>query len=287
MVLIDPGVLLLPDQRTNAAYIEYFKRVASWGSDGRIRIGYASHRLLIDHFGKHGYPNDNAPSCPPTYPREALRTLMGLLSRPATSRPATSVSHERKAPDVRPKYVRDPDAERAIALDLSAEWPTPPLGLASDECHWTPRAPTRVELDPPPPAFVHLIWEAGAEFPEERTRKATRWLRDRHITIVGGLKTPRTIDKLVESYGVDRSHIRWIESEPGSEPRLDALRSMRSHIDVMCCILGCKGQVGLGHAGSEKARRIARNLGVPSCHVKRPSEVPDALCSLHDRLGPQ
>jgi hypothetical protein len=273
-VLCDPGLLLPPNDQDFSRHADFWRVLIGWAADRRVSLAPETHQVVIDHFRREGWPNYDPPLCPSGLRGIASAALTRLLSRKQIPEsPGADI------PDLDPPYVRFGDGALAIALDLASIWEDAPAAIATRVAHWE-RPEAAVALIPPPPASVPFV-----TCPKERTEGETlqltrRRLGQRRITIVGGVRDLRVVGSIAERLEVDAARVRWIESEPGSSPQIDRMKGMRAHRDVVCCVLGCPGVVGMGHSGSEMAMRHTRDRGVDHCSVASPSEILDALIAL-------
>src|SRR5262249_55915856 len=158
-------------------------------------------------------------------------------------------------PRLTPRYVRNADAECALGLDMVAVWPEELLAVATNQSHWEATA-SIVEIHPPPPHSISLVGRPNQRVPGELDRVVAESLAERRLTLVGALRDDRFVRVLCRTFSLDDDQVRWIEAEPGREPQLEGLRSLAGHRDIVCCILGAPGQLGLGHSGTEKAMRF-------------------------------
>jgi hypothetical protein len=273
-VLCDPGLLLPPNDQDFSRHADFWRILVGWAADRRVSLAPETHQVVIDHFRREGWPNYEPPLCPSGLRGIASAALTRLLSRKQI--PASS---GRDIPELDPAYVRFDDGALAIALDLSSIWEDAPGALATRTAHWERPEPA-VVLTPPPPAAVAFVTRPKERTKDESLQLTRRRLGRRRITIVGGVRDSRIVGVVAERLEVDEARVRWIESEPGSAPQTDRMKGMRAHRDVVCCVLGCPGVLGMGHAGSELAIRHSRDRGVDHCSVTTPAEILDALVAL-------
>jgi hypothetical protein len=273
-VLCDPGLLLPPLGEDVPSHESFWKTLIAWAADRRVSLAPETHEVVIHYFRKEGWPDYEPPFCPRGLKGIASGALSRLLSRNRIPEgPGQTI------PSLNPGYVRHEDGALAIALDVSSDWVEGPAALASQTSHWE-RAAATIVLDPPPPDAIPLVTQPHAETEAESIAIARRRLAKRRITIVGGIRDPQAIAQLAEALGIEQGRIRWIESEPGCAPQTDRMKGMRAHSDVVCCVLGCPGVVGMGHSGTQTATKYSRDRGVAHCSVKTPSEMPAALVEL-------
>jgi hypothetical protein len=273
-LLCDPGLLLPPDADDVGEHEQFWRRVVEWSSDKRVALGPEAHDLVIRHFESQGWPDYQPPRCPRglgSLARGALNRLLASKREP--------IDGPVETPTLTPRYVRHVDGELAIAIDVTSNWNVSPVGLASADHHWKPQG-TKVTISPPPPESIDLVTSPNAVTGEEREALVRTQMQNRRLNIVGGLRDEGVIARLEERFGLKGAEIRWIESSPGRDPLTDRLRGMRGHGDVLCCVIGCQGVIGLGHPGSQAAVGHARNRGVPHCKVERPSQIVDAITRL-------
>lgn len=266
--------MLPPDEEDVSSHIRFWRSLIEWAADKRTALGPETHDVVINHFTASGWPNYEPPFCPHGLSGLAASALNRLL---ASRREAISMPRHEAALD--PKYVRDDDGALAIAFDVTSEWEEPPVALASNPRHWE-KSVDEVVIAPPPPSTIQLIYIPKALSRAEQIARLQRRLRNRRLTIVGGLCDRVVCTRLEADLGLRGSDLRWIESEPGKDPETDRLKGMQGHRDVLCCVLGTEGVLGLGHGGSQSAVEHARDRGVPHCSVRTPSEVIDAVIEL-------
>jgi hypothetical protein len=275
-VLCDPGLVMPPGSSEVETARMFWTRLIEWSNDRRVKLGVESFQILLDFFAARGWPDFVEPACPSELRMSARTALNRVLS--SVREPVHSAA---QIPVLTPRYLRDADAECALAIDLSATWAEELLALATVEAHWG--AVTReVAIDPPPPSVVSLIAEPRQALPREIDRNVSEFLKEKRLTIVGALPDERFVRVLCRTFHLAEEQIRWLGSEPGREPQLEGLKALAGDRDIVCCILGAPGQLGLGHAGSEKAIRLATNRGAETIIVDRPNRL---LASLRDRFG--
>ena len=88
-LLLDPG-LLLPPAAPTTAWRDFWTRLLGWSSDGRVKIGQASHICIFGTYAELGYPQGELDVYPPELRREyrqAIDRILGsVLSGPPQSR---------------------------------------------------------------------------------------------------------------------------------------------------------------------------------------------------------
>lgn len=273
-VLCDPGLLLPPDEADVPLHGSFWRGLIEWAADKRLALGPETHQLVIQHFTTKGWPDYHPPLCPDGLGGLAAGALNRLLAKrlePASPPEGTAT--------LDPKYIGHEDGELAIVIDVTSDWKKPPVAMASSPSHWE-KPVAEITIAPLPPYGMELICEPGMPSQAERLAQLQRRLEGRRLTIIGGMEDRNVCRLLRSKLGLNRSDVRWIESQPGKDPDTDRLKGMRGHRDVLCCVLGTEGVVGLGHSGSEAARDHARDRGVPHCSVHTPSEIVDAIIGL-------
>jgi hypothetical protein len=271
-LLCDPGLIIPPPQGGDEHLRSFWLRVIEWSTDRRLKLGPESFHFTINLFGQANWAFLEHAACS-VDARSALNRLLASV-QPAANLPDS-------APSLTPRYTFIPEGERALARDLGATWREELLALASRAAHWN-AASLAVELRPPPPASVPLVTSPNQPIPREVDLRVGEYLLDKRITLVGALHDDRFLRLLCRTFKISMDQVRWIESEPNREPQLDALKGLSGNRDVVCCILGAPGQLGLGHAGSEKAKRMTMDRGAELLAVSRPNEV---LGALRERFG--
>jgi hypothetical protein len=240
---------------------------------GRGLLGPQSLSFLYTHFARSGWPDHQPPNCPTELHRISHEAIGRLLSRVAPL-----VTPGRHFTSFEPGYVRDAAAGDALGGDLVTVFSDEVLAIATADDHWATPA-NEVNVNPPPPARVALVTSAEVTLPVERTIGARHAFQARRLTIIGGLRSTEATNAVVDAFAAE---VRWIESEPGSQPDLKQCRSLTSEGDVVCCVVGTKGVVGLGHSASEKIKKMAANRGTPVIVVETPSKI---LAALVERFG--
>jgi hypothetical protein len=275
-VLVDPGLIMPPSRVGVAAQGMFWARLIEWSDDRRIKLGRESFQIVIEHFTARGWPDVAAENCP-----QELRSLARVALNRLLSSVREPLEQPADIPQLTPRYVNGADTECALALDLGAVWADLLTAVATDERHWETRA-QRVAVRPPPPESVSIIREPKQVLPQEIDARVAEFLAAKRLVIVGALRDDRFLRQLCRTFALDTEQVRWVESEPGREPQLSSLKALAGHRDIVCCILGAPGQLGLGHAGSEKAIRLATNRGAEVLIVDRPNRL---LSSLRERFG--
>lgn len=270
-VLCDPGLVIPPNAEDVSAHRAFWVRVIEWAHDRRLKLGVESFQVLFEEYERRGWPDYEEPMCPVALSVDARTAVARLLSSVRTPRRESN-----QIPQLSPRYIRDEDAECALAMDFAAEWEEDLLGVATSREHWE-RLTREILLAPPPPESVAVILEPNQIVQREIDQRVAADLRNKRVTIVGALRDEHIVRFLAVTFDLRREQFRWLESEPGRQPRLDGLRALSGHRDIVCCILGAPGQLGLGHAGSEKAIRLAENRGVKVLLVDRPNQIVRAL----------
>lgn len=273
-VLCDPGLLLPPDETDIPQHGTFWEGLIEWAADKRLALGPETHQLVIQHFTAKGWPAYKPPHCPEGLGGLAAGALNRLLAKrfEPVSSPVGDATLD-------PKYIRHEDGELAIVFDVTSEWTKPPVAIASNPCHWE-KPVAEIAIVPLPPYGMELICEPRVPSEAERLAQLQRRLEGRRLTVIGGMEDHDVCRLIASELGLERPDVRWIESQPGKDPDTDRLKGMRGHRDVLCCLLGTEGVVGLGHSGSEAALVHARDRGVPHCSVHRPSEIIDAITKL-------
>ena len=275
-LLCDPALLLPPGRRADERdYQTFWARLIEWAADRRLRMGSESHAALMNELAALGWPDMKPPRCPQALTRDAARALNSLLTVVAVDPPGDAQTAN-AAFD--PAYVRDEALGDAIARDVKTHNEGPLLGAATEVAHWE-REVDVVAVLPGPPYELHLVTEPGGSAPFEADFAAASHLKTRRITIVGGREVGAVCADLCERFKITHGQIRWIEAEKGSQPELDRLKGMSGDRDVVLCVTG-----RMGHAGSDKARRLARASGVRIVCVERTGEIADALQALFSEL---
>lgn len=268
-LLCDPALLLPPGaDSSHADYQRFWSRLIEWAADRRLRIGPESYAALLDHLGRLGWPDMTPPRCPTALKRDAARALNSLMTMLVTD----GVSdRERPAPVFNPAYVRDEKLGPAIARDVATQGQGPMLGAATHPTHWE-RDVDLVQVVPGPPDRLLLVREPGIAVGAEVDYAVANRLERRRITIVGDRPRQSVCDELCDRFAISYEQIRWIESEPGSEPETDRLKGMNGQRDVVFCVTG-----KIGHAGRDKTLRIARGCGVRVVCVENASSIASQL----------
>lgn len=266
MILADPGLIFPPAEGTDP--LDYWNDVIAWGADRRLRLGRECYEWVFSTADADGWSLFDVEGCPPALRRLAIRAVSRLLAEPALPERLPDDLYE-----MSPDYVRHVDGGTIISIDLTSEWPEEVFALASRAGHWSDPCVAVTVRDSNTPLALSPTFHSDRE-QVVAARKALSGVR---VTVVGGLRATQVADELAEMLGIGDSRLRWIEAEPGRQPNLDGLIMLRAQRDVVCCVLGAPGQLGLGHSGSEKAKRLAERAGVRLVIVRRPSEIRAAL----------
>src|SRR4029077_10231180 len=139
--------------------------------------------------------------------------------------------------------------------------------------HWVASSDS-VNLDPPPPECVSLLFEPKAPLKEESERAVRAYFKRRRLTIVGGIPNDALVKELEERF--QPKEIRWLGAEPGSKPNLDSLFGLQARVDVVYCVTG-----HIGHDGSNKAKQCCGKRGIELRKVSKSSQISDDLCRRH------
>lgn len=248
-LLLDPALLIPPQDAEVEAYNEFWVRVVDWASDRRVLLGADGRSVLLERLGT-GWPDTAPPFCPKALVREAAYALNTLLGRVAPRTCATTIG---KVEAFDPSYVRDAEIQLALQSDVELTH-NRLLGTATAHEHWASAADITKAI-PGPPDAVPLLAAPHAEAPGEVDIRVGRALRTRALTIVGGKKKPAVITSLTKRFGCSPD---WIEAEKGSQPNLAALKGMKPEAHIIVCLTG-----KIGHAGSEKTAKLAAARAVP------------------------
>lgn len=262
VVLCDPALLMPPppDERGAA---QFWARLVEWSSDHRVRLGPASHELVISLLGKFGWPERKTGSYPPGMAQLAYRTLATMLGQALAAEKIDNV------PTLSPRYVPGDEGEAAIGSDAASLHQTPLLGLATAEEHWE-EVSDRIAFCPPPPELLHLLFHPGAKVDTERDNAVRALLGEKRITIVGGIYNDRLHDELMQQF--QPKAIRWLPAERGTRLNLDALDGLQARSDIVYCVTG-----HIAHAGSTKAQQRCRKRGVEMRKVPNAGDIPEDL----------
>lgn len=266
LVLCDPALLMPPPPDEDGA-ARFWTRLIEWSADHRVRLGPASYGVVVGMLGHFGYPRRDASKYPPGLAQLAHRTLAIMLGQ------ALAAEIKDPPPSLTPQYQANQEGEAAIGADLAALHQSALLGLATAREHWAVSSDC-VQLDPPPPECVPLIFDPLAPLQEESERAVKTYFKKRRLTIVGGIPNDALIDELKGRF--QPREIRWLGAEPGSNLNLDSLSGLQARIDVVYCITG-----HIGHDGSTKAKQCCSKRGIELRKVSKSSEIADDLCRRH------
>lgn len=267
-LLCDPALLMPPPPDEEGA-ADFWSRLVEWSSDRRLRLGPAGHQMIVSLLGEFGWPQYDSARYPPGLARLAYRALATLLSQVATATPKVGGP----SPALVPKYQAHEMGEAAIGTDAAALHETGLLGLASAEEHWVEPSES-VFFEPPPPVSLQLLFEPGGALGGESDAAVRRFLRQRRLTIVGGIADDRILSELQDRFCP--KELRWFGAEPGSRLNLDGLLGLQARADVVYCITG-----HIGHDGSIKAKQCCKKRGVEMRKVANANDIAEDLCRRH------
>jgi hypothetical protein len=262
-VLCDPALMMPPPPDENEG-AQFWARLIEWSADHRLRLGPAGYELVVSLLGEFGWPKRDAANYPPGMAQLAHRSLAMLLKQVA----AAETRHP--PPRLSPRHQPD-GGEEAIGMDAAALHESPILGLATAKEHWDSVAES-VMFEPPPPESLTLLFEPGASLPDEEDLAVRRFLKDRRVTIVGGVRDEQVLNDLTTRF--QPKEVRWFGAEPGPRLNLDGLTGLHARFDVVYCVTG-----HIGHEGSIKAKKCCRKRGIEMRKVSKAGEiVNDLLC---------
>ncbi|GGU34224.1 hypothetical protein GCM10007979_36660 [Nocardioides albus] len=272
-LLIDPRLLCPPGYpgAPLSAAPEFWNQVISWASDARAKLGPESYKLVCEWYAEHGYPDQNLELDVPTLRHEYQAALSRILSRVhLATNPVESKCFN-------PSYTGTELEEISIQMDVSCTADLAIAGIATAPDHWNSTDATEIEVEPPPPASLHLCSTPGAELPSEECERIHKFYKDKRLHIVGGREERRIIDSLVTTLGLKAADITWHPCEKAKPPRnLDnRWRYLEPGRDITVCITG-----RAGHATSEKAKAAAERAGVTYLFVEYPSGLEAELVRL-------
>lgn len=269
-VLCDPA-LLMPPPSDELGAARFWARLVEWSSDHRVRLGPASHALVVSTLGRFGYPQRDAQKYPPGLAQLAHRTLAIMLGQ------ALAAEIKGPSPRLTPRYQANDEGEAAISADIAALHDSPLIGLATAREHWGAESDT-IKLDPPPPASVYLLLEPEERLAVEIDQGVKLFLEKRRLTIVGGVPNEQVVEGLNRRFGP--KEIRWLGAEPGSRLNVDPLAGLQARTDVVYCVTS-----HIGHDGSTRAKQCCGKRGVELRKVSKASDIADDLCRRHGQTN--
>ena len=267
-LLLDPGVLMPPDPDVNGlVWTEYWLRLIDWQSDRRVYIGESGFSLALQSVDILNLAADRSMDFPPHTTRERIQAVQTLLSR---------VLQTPKAQDgcsLDEPYMGPSAALQALVEDLRGTYgpETGPQAIASVESFWD-RNVSATGCLPPPPTQVPLCFHPNQPVANELRVKARESLAGMCLRVVGGRPDRRVLSELHERLAIPGDRVVWLPSEVNKKPRLENWKDLNPHKDVAVCITG-----KIGHQGSDKASRYARNAGVDYFEVERASDLASVL----------
>jgi hypothetical protein len=262
-LLCDPALLMPPPPDEQGA-ARFWSRLIKWSTDHRLRLGPAGYAQVVSLLGEVGWPERDAKHYPPGMAQLAYRTLAMLLKQVAAA------DIQPPAPRLSPNHRAQ---EESIGADVAALHSSPILGLATAEEYWA-EVSDSVTFDPPPPESLELLFEPGAKVAGEEDLAVRRFLKERRLTIVGGIRNERVLNDLATRFSP--REVQWLDAEPGTRLNLDGLTGLHARNDVVYCVAG-----HIGHDGSIKARQCCRKRGIEIRKVERPKEILEDLRRRH------
>ncbi|MBJ7355316.1 MAG: hypothetical protein JHC98_10880 [Thermoleophilaceae bacterium] len=232
-----------------------------------MKLGAKCHVTVHEYLASNGWPQYKPPGCPQELSSDARTAVATLLGKTVTAPDAISG----EPPEFDPSYIFDAGLGSSLARDVVSTHEIGLVGVATRVPNWSEKSDI-ARVVPFPPIEVSLLHAPNQSTPTDIDSHVSQRIGGRRITILGGLRKPEVEAELRRRFG-DNLDIRWIESEPKKEPSLDCLRMMSGDRDLLVCILGAPGQLGLGHSVCGNAVTIAGRGGVRVLKCERPSKV--------------
>jgi hypothetical protein len=271
-LLCDPAIVgPAPDQRIQRE-VEFWTRLIEWADDKRVAFGPFGLDVAHKVIGERGWPDLDGSAYPPGLGRLVNAALSRLLQRVREDD-----FQVEDIPTFDPTYTGGDDAAVAIGWDAIGLHRRGLLGIATSSANWS-REASSISFDPPPPQRVDLALEPKQTMPAEIDIAVTQYLRHRRLTIVGGIPSQHIINEICGRFGVSRSKIEWIGSEPGTRPNLAPLDGLQAKVDVVYLVTG-----HIGHDGSTKAKQCCRKRGTLIREIRHGNDLAADLCQRHGK----
>jgi hypothetical protein len=263
-LLLDPG-LLVPPSVPISEWQAYWSSLVKWSTDGRVKLGRASHDFAYNEYAKVGYPHARLDVHPPELSREYRKALDRLLASVLPAEPRS------EPVTLSSEYLGTADAERALLRDI----PVAAAALATTVEHWAEDV-AQLRCAPPPPETMQLVFAPGDDLQDEQTGEARLWFSGRKVRIVGGQPDARVVKQIEEELQVRPGDIEWLPCERHKKPAMKKRwGGLDPANDVAVCVTG-----RVGHSTWEAARRCANASGVPYLEVETANGIVDGLIDL-------
>lgn len=270
LILTDPGILIPNDPRS----LDFWERVAKWGTDSRIKLGPSVFSLVLDHFTEFGYPA-NHDFIPHDIRIDANRILHKLLSNLAVGD-----DQSQDLMDFHPPYLGPDDWGIALAMDCIECAAHPVAGVAVPEGTWKQDvdAVRIVGSDDP----ISVVCEPGALTIVERIGskiKKENALRDHFsgtgICIFGGKQQGDIVEKITRE--ICPRELEWHETEPDKRIR-EISRKIKGKSSESWIVIVVTGFIS--HSESGNVKKECRNRNLPLIEVRFPSGIFDTLAEM-------